>query len=426
MIKLKAHQQKAVDYLNRNNVNSLLLAFPTGSGKTITAIAYSKKFLKKFPNSKVIFIGPLSVLSDAFKTIELLEADVDKYELYSYQKFRNEFEQNRIYCTGNLLIIDEAHNLKSLNKGGERAKSIFKCASFSRKRLLLTATPFINELEDLSVLVNFLFGAPIIHKRSQVRVVEDLLKYIKGKVYYIPLTKNRGKDFPSIEHKEIKITMPADYQKDYCKLISGEVVNDMVFLKPYSFYNAHRRVVNKIGRNEQYFSIKMDKAMELAKGYKSVIFTNWLEFGIKPISKELKKNKIKFAVYQGSMSEAKRNRVVYDYNNDLIDVLVITASGKEAINLIGTRRLIIMDPVWNYSGMLQIEGRAARYKSHEHLPFNERKVEVFNLVLVTEKGAQSKKNKRKCISGDEVVYKFIEQKRKMQFSVHKLLKEASI
>lgn len=428
MIKLKAHQQKAVDYLNKNNVNSLLLAFPTGSGKTITAIAYSKKFLKKFPTSKVIFVGPVSVLSEAFNTMERLEADVDKYELYSYQKFRNEFEQNKIYCTGNLLIIDEAHNLKNLNsnKGGERAKSIFKCASFSRKRLLLTATPFINELEDLSVIINFLFGAPMIHKRSQVRVIQDLLKYIKNKVYYIPLTKNRGKDFPSIEHKEIKITMPADYQKDYCKLISGEVVNDMVFLKPYAFYNAHRRVTNKIGRTEEYFSLKMNKTMELVKGYKSVIYTNWLEFGIKPISKELKKNKIKFGVYQGSMSETKRNEVVYNYNNDLIDVLVITASGKEAINLMGTRRLIIMDPVWNYSGMLQIEGRAARYKSHEHLPPEKRRVEVFNLVLVTKKGAQSKKNKRRCISGDEVVYKFIEQKRKMQFSVHRLLKEASI
>ena len=424
MVLLKAHQKKAVDYLNRNNVNSLLLAFPTGSGKTITAMSYSKKFLNKFKEAKVIFVGPVSVLSDAYKTAENLNINMDKFEFYSYQKFRNDFEENKIHCGGNLLIIDEAHNLKNLNKGGERAKSIFKCASFSRKRLLLTATPFMNELEDLSVLVNFLYGAPLIHKRSQIRVVTDLLKYIKNKVYYIPLTENRGKDFPSITRKEVKIEMPESYQKDYCKLIRGEAVNNMLFLKPYAFYNAHRRVVNKIGRNEEYFSLKINKAMEIIEGYKSVIFTNWLEFGVTPISKELKKRKIKFEVYKGSLSENKRNEIVHKYNNDMIQVLIITTSGKEAINLMGTRRLIIMDPVWNYSGMLQIEGRAARYKSHEHLDIKERKVEVFNLILKTKKNLN--KDKRKCLSGDEVVYKFIDIKRKMQFSVHRLLKEASI
>lgn len=424
-MQLKDYQEKAINYLNKNNVNSLLLAFPTGTGKTITAIAYSKKFLQKHKEAKVIFVGPVSVLSDVYQTMEDLKVDISKYELYSYQKFKNDFLNRKINCGGNLLIIDEVHNLKNLNKGGERAKTIFKCASYSRKRLLLSATPFMNELEDLSVIVNFLYGAPLINKKSQVRVVSDLLKYIKNKVYYIPLTQNRGKDFPQIERKEIRIKMPENYQKDYCKLISGQVVNNMVFNKPYAFYNAHRRVVNSIGRKEEYFSLKINKAIELIQNYKSVIFTNWLEFGVKPISKELKKHKIKFEVYKGSLTDYKRNEIVHKYNNDLIQVLVITTSGKEAINLFGTRRLIVMDPVWNYSGMLQIEGRAARYKSHEHLNIDQRKVEIFYMILETQKDKVIK-NGRRCLSGDEVVYKFIEAKRKMQFSVHKLFNDATI
>ena len=77
-----------------------------------------------------------------------------------------------------------------------------------------------------------------------------------------------------------------------------------------------------------------------------------------------------------------------------------------------------MDPVWNFSGMEQIRGRAVRYKSHENLPKEERKVGIYYLLLVT--------NKKGCLSGDSVVYKIVEKKRKFQKSVEKILKSISI
>lgn len=419
MISLKPYQEKVVKYFNRPEVNGLLLAHPTGSGKTITALACSDSFLQKHEKSRVIFVGPVSVLSDVKKNIIIMELPLNKFDLYSYQKFKNEFEANNIFCGGNLLIIDEAHNLKNL-KNSDRAKCVFKCSSLAKKRLLLTATPFVNELEDLKVLVNFIYGAPLIHNAGQVREIDDLYRYFKNKVSYIPLEANRGKDFPTSKEHKISINMPQSYEKEYCKLIRGEAVNNLVFLKPYAFYNAHRRAVNKIGRSEEYFSLKMNKVIELIKNHKSVIYTNWLDFGVKPLSKALKENKIKFAVYQGSLSEKNREKIVSQYNDNVIDAIIITSSGKEAINLFGTRRLIIMDPVWNYSGIQQIEGRAIRYKSHEHLPKDQRHVDIYYLILTTTQHI------KKCISGDEVVYKFVEQKRKMHDSVNKLFKNVSI
>lgn len=421
--KLKPFQENAINYLSKNNVNGLLLVHPTGSGKTVTAIAYAKKFLTKYKENKVIFVGPVSVLNDVKKTINNMYDEEDenknKYDLYSYQKFKTEFEAGQIYCSGNLLIIDEAHNLKNLNKGGERAKSIFKCASYAKKRLLLTATPFTNELEDLNVLVNFIYGAPLIHTKSQVRVIEDLYKYLKNKVSYLPLTQNRGKDFPTSSEHIIKIKMPESYEKEYCKLIKGESVNNLIFLKPYAFYNAHRRAVNKIGRSEEYFSLKIKKVIELVNNYsKTIIYTNWLDFGVKPLSKALKENKINFLVYEGSLSEDKRAYITDEYNNNKVNVLIITASGKESINLFATRCLIIMDPVWNYSGIQQIEGRAIRYRSHANLPLEERHVDIYYLLLTT--------GKKKCISGDEIVYKFINEKRRMHNVVNNLLSKSSI
>ncbi len=63
-----------------------------------------------------------------------------------------------------------------------------------------------------------------------------------------------------------------------------------------------------------------------------------------------------------------------------------------------------MDPVWNFAGMEQIKGRAIRYHSHIDLPEDERNVEIYYLLLVT--------STKDCISGDEVVYKFVENKKK--------------
>ena len=77
-----------------------------------------------------------------------------------------------------------------------------------------------------------------------------------------------------------------------------------------------------------------------------------------------------------------------------------------------------MDPVWNYSGMEQIRGRAIRYKSHENLPKDQRKVGVYYLMLVT--------NKKGCLSGDSVVYKIVENKRKFQKSVSNYSKKILI
>ena len=47
--------------------------------------------------------------------------------------------------------------------------------------------------------------------------------------------------------------MDKDYQEDYCKIIKGDEVKGDFFHNPESFYNAHRRAVNKIGRGQSLF-----------------------------------------------------------------------------------------------------------------------------------------------------------------------------
>ena len=90
----------------------------------------------------------------------------------------------------------------------------------------------------------------------------------------------------------------------------------------------------------------------------------------------------------------------------------------EGIDLKEVRVVIVMDPVWDYSGILQIRGRAIRYKSHENLPSEERKVDIYYMLLET--GIKS------CLSGDTIVYNVVDRKKKHGEMVDKMLKNISI
>ena len=441
-IKLKDHQIKAVQYLMQPNIGGLLVSHPTGWGKSITAIAFAGCFLEKYKTKKVIIVGPVSITKMFSNYVEDLNLDSQRIEIYSYQRFANLYEEAKIECQGNALIIDEVHNLRNLGtfsyldntaltstteraskESGIRAKTVLECASGAIKRLLLTATPFVNELQDFIPIINFIYGGHLIYKKNQLKDIDDLDNYLKKRVYFIPPNFKNNKDFPDYKEEFVKILMPKNYEKDYCSLIQGKIVNKAGFKNPNSFYNAHRRAVNKIGRSQEYFSLKIKKAIKLVqpkKGliYKSVIFSNWLEYGVEPIAKELEENNITYRIFTGSLSESKRNEIVRSFNDDEFDVLVLSASGKEGIDLKKVRRLIVMDPVWNFAGMEQIRGRAIRYQSHSSLPESERFVEIYYLLLVT--------NNRDCLSGDSVVYKFIEEKKKLQFKTDKKLKALTI
>ena len=56
-----------------------------------------------------------------------------------------------------MLIVDEVHNLRNLNLrkegAGKRSKAVLRCAKLAKKRLLLTATPFVNDLSEVILKV---------------------------------------------------------------------------------------------------------------------------------------------------------------------------------------------------------------------------------------------------------------------------------
>ncbi len=425
-LKLNKYQKKVVYYLSSRKNRSLLVVHPTGSGKTITAVTYSQCFLEMFPDKEVIVITPASLRDNFRKGLKAYGVtNYNKYHIYSFDKFSK--DHKKINCKDNLVIIDEVHNLRNMSlpitgsgKGGVRARAALACAYRAKKIMLLTATPFVNEVSDVISLVNLVHGSAVITKRSQIKEVKDLKPYLRGYVDFIePIYDS---NYPSFKEHNIKIKMPKSYEEDYCKLIRGQIVNQSVFSSPRSFYNAHRRAVNKTGAEEEFLSLKIKKAIELIGDQKSVIYSNWLDYGLDPIGDALDKAGISFEGYRGDIPEKQKKEVYDAFENNEVQVLITSPTGKEGLDLSGVRNVIVMDPPWHYAAVKQIRGRAIRWGSHSHLPKKERHVNVYYLVLETSSAAQ----KKGCFSGDSIVYQFVDKKKELDGHFTNLFKSVSI
>ena len=336
---LKAHQKSAVKRFMKED--GYMFVHGTGTGKTLSAVTASQCFLSDNKRKKVIFVGPTSLLKNFEKELinyGVSKSDIkSKYEFYSFDKIMQQFKKGQpVKCKNNMLIIDEAHNLRNrkeaIRKRGAkdkdesmRYKSIMSCAKQASKRLLLTATPMVNSIGDMFALINMIYGKNLVGTRQEVNkgtaefavgVVpngenyEKLYKLLKGRVdYFVDIANS---NFPLAKHHYEEVVMPDNYRKMCMRYMkkhqnsdsysSGKSSDlDYIFNNPYTFYNAQRRIVNKV--KENYFSKKLQKMKEVIKQGKTLIYTNWLDFGVQPISKTLDKMNASYGVFSGKLKK---------------------------------------------------------------------------------------------------------------------------
>jgi len=427
-------QLKVVEFMENND--GLLVVHATGLGKTLTAVTCSQCFLDNNPGSGVVFVGPPSTCSNFEKSMEETYGvkNKNKYEIYTLNKFWSEHVEGRpISLRNKFLIVDEAHNVRNVE--GVMASILINASFKAAKRLLLTATPFVNSVLDLIPLINMVHGRKVVGLKKDFdalqaehwithditdKNLEKIALLLRDKIDIVDYKD--PENYPErIDHYE-DIPMSDNYYRKYQSLISREEILGIQFKSPERFYNGYRRAVNKAGPD--YCSRKVLYSIPILKSGKSIIFTNWLSFGIEPIAKVLTDNGISFAEYSGKVNKLDRLTNIRRFNADKIDVLIITRAGGESIDLKGVKNVIVLDPPWNDASLEQIVGRAIRFKSHLHLPKEERKVNVYFLSLVK---PDSVPEEDAVMSGDKKLYEIIKNKKKITDEIMPMLKiESSI
>jgi len=415
-IPLKPVQINAVEQFMRGD--ELLVVFGTGVGKTLTSIVASQCFLENNPDARVVVIAPKSVIPNFINEMRKYDPSIitldPRYEFFTPTGFYIKYKDNlRGKCDNVMLIIDEVHNMR--NERSAIYQTISNCSRVSRKRLFLTATPFVNKIKDVVNITQMLVGDAYIVDNDNV------FDILNTRVIYQPKVLNEF--FPSVVEEHLYIDMDPAFRDEY-ELVVAEALR---FIDPKRFYNGYRRAVNFLG--DKYASHKIDTIIDIMKAHserKSLIFTHWIEYGVDIIKRALDANGISYGVITGDVSMRERQRIVNAYNNNQIQALLITAAGGEGIDLRETENIFVMDPTWNPAGIEQIIGRGIRFQSHINLPPERQVVYVYYLILKEDDiDATDPVSLENSISGDVILYRFIENKKLEQNAVYEKLSQIS-
>jgi superfamily II DNA or RNA helicase len=385
---IKKHQLSVANHLFHNR--GAIVVHSVGTGKTLTAVATAQCLLLNNKVKKVIVVTPTSLQENFKKQMKmygLKETDFDFYHFYTIQKLVNDIENKKMTSFDNsLLIIDEAHNLRTID--GSRIEPILRYAKKAEKVLLLTATPLINYKYDIINLLSLIKGTNPLsidafnNLSNDKTKKKDLEEYLSD-VFSFYIKDKPDPNFPKKKILEIFLPMDNKYYKLYEEVEKGEVkrIPDFKDKNIQVFYNGLRRASNILEKNSPKVDWIINKFVSEPNA-KYVIFSHFLNMGIKPIMKYLDSKKINYGYVTGDLSINQRQQSVDNYNSDKSKIIFVSKAGSEGLDLKNTTYIIVMESGWNLSSIEQVIGRGVRYKSHESLPESKRKVTVYKLILV--------------------------------------------
>jgi len=400
-IKLLDHQRKFLNGFFLGNLRSAVVYHGVGTGKTLASAGSIKLYLQLYPKGNVIVITPPAVMFNFIDSLISFGINPQDRRI-SYYSF-DRFSRNKNINTENsLIIIDEAHNLRTeiiggfteeeveglgnqykynLNEvvRGKRPASFIVKGFNANKIIMLTATPFVNTPYDIENLMAIGSSRVALGKSYFGEMVSGenfRYDYFKYRISKYDRNFESG-DFPDMREKYIGIPAPKE----------GEKIIQAYAGKENPFYSVSRQaglVIDKMKYCIDIIKKNPDK--------KFVIYSAYVFQGIKKIEKLLEENNIEYGFITGGMNVKTIGRYIDAYNNynnpdyqiDKIRVLLISKAGAEGVNLLETRGIFVIDGVWNEALYEQIVARAVRYKSHKALPKNEQYVDVYKIFYCME------------------------------------------
>lgn len=414
---LQEHQQRVIDKLKASG--GVLALHGMGSGKTLEYIAAHDAL-----GGNAEYVVPAPLQQNLQKEyLKHTGAPPENTRIRSYEKAtRGDLD------TSGLVVFDEAH--RGRNNGTGAAK-LLRQAQKAPYRLLGTGTAIYNQPYDLANPLNAAAGANVVpndpgeFKDTFVgtRLIKPgLWNQMRGlKPVWVPTLKNKdklvdaatgyvdvhqsgkGPDFPARIDEEFDVPMSEKQHDLYrfhegpipwylrAKIRSGLPMSKQESQELNAFQGALRQtsntprpyVENMTDEEENEHTPKIRKMVEnlLAqrqkdKNFRGVVYSNYHTGGLHPYARALRNAGVEHSLFTGETPEKDRGRIINEYNEGKKPVLLVSGAGTEGLDLKGTKLVQLMEPHWNNSRLDQAIARGVRFRSHAHLPENERQVRV--------------------------------------------------
>ena len=428
------HQEEAALNVLKEMHGQAILADEVGLGKTIEAGIILKELVLRGLVRRVLILTPASLLEqwreelrDKFDeefTIARKERHwgADRI-LASLSYVRSSGADHALREQFDLLIVDEAHKLKN------RSTRQYKVVDQMKKKyvLLLTATPFHNDLQELYNLVNLLkpgmLGTVRNYNRQYVDRLDkrkprhpEALKQLLSQVMVRHRRQKVGIRFPERRAAVYHLDLSPDEQELYqqvSEFVRTEVAERMNViresrgLKRYGYVftlitlqrelcsssHALRSSLEKLIANRDYppdlhnkfrhfhalttdvgDNRKAAAVAEIVENFpgKFLIFTEF-NATVDYLQLFLERHGNRVLRFTGQMSPAARRRALSDLK-DTERIMLCTPAGSEGLNLQFANNVINYDLPWN---PMQVEQRIGRV----HRLGQEQTVYVFNLSV---------------------------------------------
>jgi len=444
-VTLLPHQEEAKQKLQKQH--GLILNWQVGSGKTIGAIAAADQF------GETQAVVPASLRENFKKEIRAFKPS-NKFKVDSYERFvKNPDINNKV------VVFDEAHRLRTADSA--RSQIAQSLAGRAKKVVLLTGTPIQNAPHEIAPLVNIAAGHPVLptsekafndrylshvktnpgpvlralgFQRRDEYVPKNLDEFAqKVKPYFMNYRPEDSPDAPKVRHIKVDVEMSPTQRAVYDvleKQLPGDLKRDIEDSLPAdkkntahlnAFLSATRQVSNTSERfyntgKKEYSPKLLNIAKITAKSPgQTLIYSNYLESGVKPLSELLSASGIRHGVFTGQQNDVERKKLVNDYNKGKIKALIVSSSGGEGLDLKGTRQVHITEPHWNEEKINQVIGRSVRFGSHCHLAPEERTVDVYkyNSVLPAKRSGFLWMKKSRPVSADQYLDNLATKKKQL-------------
>lgn len=380
--------------LNETSSKGGILADDMGLGKTMQTIATMKGnpqttliitivgIVGQWRDALIDFGGYRPIIVNPSFT-GILPQDIDVV-LTTYSCFQ---KQKTTECFSHVnwgrIVLDEGHKIR--NATGKGHNEISKLNADIK--WILSGTPIQNSVKDITTLSSW-----IGHNNTDIE--ETISTILLRRTQEQQAIRNEALALPTLETQQVHLDFETDDEKIfydkvhqyYMERTSNKndametiircrqaATHPLLFLqsiqqKPKK--NKKRKILsdneNELPTEQPISTTKFSyiindiKKVQQQTKEKCLIFCSWTN-EMKLIQKELKLQGIASLMYDGKISQANKEAVIYNFQWTTIPVLILQITcGNAGLNLQCASRVYIMSPHWNPCIELQAIGRAYR------------------------------------------------------------------